>query len=215
MKTKKRTIVVAIAVSITVLAIAVGIILSLNQHKKEKIQEELVAELIAKAGSYDDSIIILNNTNKYEAAAMAKKLDAKLRITSNGHFAALYLPDGKTILDVCTDKANLKYISAITPDYNARISDLANDEESDLKGLHLPTPANYPVGDTFYLNQTYLQIQPLQHVSFLRQHVSLLHYQASLHFCRYFFHNPLIDNLLYPQYLLGFENVILLLIILK
>ena len=156
MKTKKRTIVVAIAVSITVLTIAVGIILSLNQHKKEKIQEELVAELIAKAGSYDDSIIILNNTNKYEAAAMAKKLDAKLRITSNGHFAALYLPDGKTILDVCTDKANLKYISAITPDYNARISDLANDEESDLKGLHLPTPANYPVGDTFYLNQTYL-----------------------------------------------------------
>ena len=76
MKTKKRTIVVAIAVSITVLTIAVGIILSLNQHKKEKIQEELVAELIAKAGSYDDSIIILNNTNKYEAAAMAKKLDA-------------------------------------------------------------------------------------------------------------------------------------------
>ena len=63
-----------------------------------------------------DNKIVLKNTNKELANELANRLNAKLRITSDGSFATLTLRNNETILDVVSNPDNediLQYLSIV------------------------------------------------------------------------------------------------------
>lgn len=166
MKSKRRIVIIAVCIAVA-LAAVIGTGVILRQRQLDRAQNEFVAELISAAGTYDESTIVLQNTTKYEAEALAEQLNAKLRITSNGRFATLSLPEGVTILDVCSDRANKNLISAVSPDYNVYISEVlgngnnGNDGNNGNNGEHPkhpkhPLSAKYNVTEKLYNRQIYL-----------------------------------------------------------
>ena len=60
----------------------------------EQIKDDLVEELIRREGEYDEQSIVLAGTHKELAEKLAEKTGARLRITSDGSFATLTLPEG-------------------------------------------------------------------------------------------------------------------------
>ena len=150
-------IVVAVAIC---LAIGVGIYqrVSLEQH-----QSAVLDELRNHEGEYDAQSIVLSDTTAHVAEALAEKYDATLRITSNGRYATLTLPEGVTILDVYEDDANLSDLKLMSIDYHAEIS-----EVSEVLGKHghhrRPGRPKYNTTDKSYLRQTYLDYLNLDSV---------------------------------------------------
>ena len=110
-KTERRSLNVRkalLASAITLLAalLIVGGLLLLRRTPVEEIvdpnqyRDELVQELTDRQGEYDERSIVLTGTNKATAKKLAKQLGADLRITSDGSFATLTLPEGVTFLDI-------------------------------------------------------------------------------------------------------------------
>ena len=151
---KKYRVIVIITVIILIAAAAVGIFAVLKKRDLEREQISFVEELQAKTGTYDEKTIVLKDTNEHEAKKLAERFGARLRISKNGHFAVLYLPEDKTIVDICSDDSNREYISAISPDYYARIADAEYDEEEIT--VHMPSPPNYDVPDPYFKQQSSL-----------------------------------------------------------
>ena len=113
-KSFKRVFIPVIITAIVLIAvIIVSVFVILKKRNLDIKQVQFVEELQAKAGTYSENTIVLSDTNEHEAKKLAELFGAEMRITKNGRFAVLYLPDDKTILDICSDKANKKYISAI------------------------------------------------------------------------------------------------------
>jgi hypothetical protein len=109
-------------------AIIIAVVFTVKISDQTTIRNEFVAKLETEKGKYDESTIVLSNTTKYEAESLAQKLGARLRISSNGRFAVLYLKEGQSITDVCRDDKYTKYISCFSPDYNARIAEDETEE---------------------------------------------------------------------------------------
>lgn len=130
-----------------------GIVMWLHQEKLEQLQNDALAELERNAGQYDEQSIVLYETSKAKAEELAKLYGAKLRITENGRFATLTLPEGTTIRDVYAMEESRKYIGDMTADYHVQVSDLTEEEGS---GERLPQRPQYSVSDTDYELQTYL-----------------------------------------------------------
>jgi len=158
---KKRIIIVSVAMLL--IASVLGVIWIINDHRLEKIQSEAISELISRKGEYDESSIVLSNTSRVQAKQLAEKFGASLRITEDGKFATLTLPEGMTILDIYSDEANREYIEDMQADYSVRISDLgdistdADDEKTEYdKRKREPLRPNYNVSDVFYKKQSYL-----------------------------------------------------------
>lgn len=116
-----------------------------------QVRLETLETLSHSQGLYDEKSIVLPNTSRAEAQALAERFDGKLRITKNGKFATITLNGGKTVLDIYKNAANNDIITSISPDYSAKISDV-NEEETTLRQ---PSKPNYNVYDTFYDRQTY------------------------------------------------------------
>jgi len=154
---KGRVITVAAVCIAVVLVILAAVALYLNKEKNDRVEarDELLSELDARIGEYDERSIVLSRTSRTRAEKLAEQLGAELRITSDGRFATLRLPEGTTIRDVVKGDPEGEIAAEFTPDYSARISDLAG-EEADETHTRLPIPANYTVGDTLYSLQTYL-----------------------------------------------------------
>ena len=57
----------------------------------------LLAELESRAGEYDPRSIVLQDTNRREAEHLAALYGASLRITPEGTYARLTLPEGSNI----------------------------------------------------------------------------------------------------------------------
>ena len=121
---------------------------------KEDLKTELRQELIENIGNYDSSKIVLKGTNKELAKEIADRLNAKLRITSDGSFATLSLRNGETILDVVSNKDNEDIIKYLSIDYQATESEEI-EEQIDEESLHINAP-NYTVTDPYYSKQMYL-----------------------------------------------------------
>jgi hypothetical protein len=133
---------------ILVTAIAVGgIALWMRENKLEQLQNEALAELERNAGQYDEQSIVLYETSKAKAEELAKLYGAKLRITENGRFATLTLPEGTTIRDVYALEESRKYIDEMAADYQVSISELPEEASGEGK---LPQRPQYSVGDTDY-----------------------------------------------------------------
>ena len=149
-----RIIVVVLAIAIMIGAV-VAMSLMNREQELEKIQNEALIELEKKRGEYDESSIVLYETSPVEARQLAEKLGATLRISKDGRFAALALPEGTTILDVYADDANREYIEKMSADYSVRVAELTDAEEEEDSG-RLPIRPNYNVSDTLYSSQSYL-----------------------------------------------------------
>ncbi len=127
----------------------------LTEEELNAYQQDLLQQLQDRKGEYDEQSIVLSDTSRAAAKDLAKRLNAELRITSDGSFAALRLPQGVTILDVCLNDDYLRDLPRMSVDYQARISEILV-EESAQDGTPLAARPQYTVTDGSYELQTYL-----------------------------------------------------------
>ncbi len=141
-------------------------VLHRREVRLEDRQNEALQALYDNKGRYDEQSIVLSNTTKARAEALAKLFGATLRITEDGSFAALTLPQGVTVIDIYENEDYRKYIEYMSPDYRAKISDLLAEDEAD-EAIHdekLPLRPQYTVSDADYDRQTYLDFLNMRHV---------------------------------------------------
>ena len=123
-----RAALLLLALLLVALAIT-AIVLNHRDKALDAYRDDALRVLEERRGEYDEYTIVLSNTNATEAKRLAKKLNAELRMTSDGSFATLTLTDGRTIRDVYADDGNRKLLSAFSADYKAKISDVLSDAE--------------------------------------------------------------------------------------
>ncbi|MGN1104128.1 MAG: leucine-rich repeat protein [Candidatus Coproplasma sp.] len=150
LKRKKSWLICALAAVILACASVAGVLIyrevSLNRWQQQALQT-----LEEDIGTYDENTIVLTDTNVSTAQNLAQKLGASLRITSNGSFATLTLPEGQTVKDVYENDSNRELLSKFSLDYYSSTSEV--EEESSER---LPSSPNYTVTDTQYSNQSYI-----------------------------------------------------------
>lgn len=108
----------------------------------------LLAELERTVGEYDPRSIVLQDTNRREAERLAARHGASLRITPEGTYARLTLPEGSDIREVLERPESLLYLGKMTPDYRVTTA-------------WEPARPQYPVSDPDYERQTYLDYMNL------------------------------------------------------
>ncbi len=130
------------------LAICIGLlIIGKNINNEDSFGNIILEEIVERSGEYDNHKLVLNNTTKEEAKSISKRLNAKLRITKNGTFATLTLPDDVTVYDICIDENNKDIIEKFSLDYQATVSDVKE---------YFPSKSIATPNDTNYYMQTYL-----------------------------------------------------------
>jgi len=128
-----------------------------TEFRLNRMQESALNELIQNAGEYNEHTIVLQNTTKKEAQRLAKKFDAKLRITSNGNYATLTLSPDVTVEDIYSKRSNRSELSKLSLDYYVKASDIELvDTDQVEQNSRLPMSPNYTVSDTQYTSQTYV-----------------------------------------------------------
>ena len=161
-KKKKLFIVIAIAIiSFTVITCV-----SMKRYKLYQIREEKLLELQNHKGNYDENTIILSNTSLKRAEELALKLNASLRITSNGEYAELKLPKDVNTESVFSNKDNLTLLSELSINYKTSLSEISDAETSEEsnKVAFSPSSPKYEVNDPDYNYQGYLDYLNLQDV---------------------------------------------------
>ena len=137
---------------------------SIEKVQKENLQSELKTELVENIGEYDSNKIVLKNTNKELANELANRLNAKLRITSDGSFATLTLRNNETILDVVSNPDNEDILQYLSIDYQSTTTEIIEDiEEVDEHSLQINKP-NYSITDPYYDKQSYLNYLNLNNI---------------------------------------------------
>lgn len=149
----KRVLLCGIAV-VLICVLALGGVLLYQNWNVDKLQRVMLEELDGNDGRYDPQSIVLRNTTKAEAKELAELLGASLRITEDGSFAVLYLPEEMTIRDVVADDENGDILSQLSIDYQVQVADLSEEEEE--TGMRLPSRPTYSVSDDGYAQQRYL-----------------------------------------------------------
>ncbi len=142
-----------IAAIFVIAAVVVGVVHFARENREtylDKVQQEALELLDSREGEYDAQTIVLRNTSPSEANRLAKRFNAQLRITADGQFATLTLPEGVTITDICADSQNRDCIEAMSADFYAYASALTDDSS------HSPQRPQYSVRDTAYDMQGYL-----------------------------------------------------------
>jgi subtilisin family serine protease len=144
---KKRVWITLLAFVLAITAVAGWLF---YENSLDRMQQEALEVLDRDAGQYDAQSIVLHNTSKAKAQKLAELYGAKLRITRDGSFATLTLPEGITIRDIYAQKENRVYIEDMAADYQVAVSELAED------GERLPERPRYSVSDPDYALQGYL-----------------------------------------------------------
>ena len=157
---KNRKLKISILLSIILLAIF-GVILSVNLTKNSNITNSNVVleEIEENKGQYDEKSIVLNNTTKSKAEALASKYNAKLRMNSKGDYATLTLPNNSSVKNFFKSEKNNDDLNNFSLDYYARIS------EDYSTSISYPVLApDYEVSDSNYSYQTYLNYLNIKNV---------------------------------------------------
>ena len=122
---KQRVWIAVLVLAVVITAVAGWLI---YENRLDQVQQDALAELDRNAGQYDAQSIVLHSTSKAKAEKLAEQYGAKLRITKDGRFATLTLPDGVTIRDIYAQKQNRAYIDDMTADYHVQVSELVDEE---------------------------------------------------------------------------------------
>lgn len=132
--TASRKKIMLLATVAVILICVVSVFLCMDSKKNEvsleDVRNELLSQLEEREGEYDAYSIVLSNTSKSAAEALAEKVGAQLRINKDGSFATLTLTDGRTVKDVYSDAEYLQDIEAFSTDWNATISDIFGQEDA-------------------------------------------------------------------------------------
>ena len=156
---KKYRLPIIITVVVLIAALTIGIVFLVNKQNKIEQRNEALDELLTRQGEYDEKSIVLYNTNTEAAKALAEKTGAKLRITENGKFATLTLPEDKSIVDIYSDDEFLSDISKMSADWQVSVSEINVEEELTVETAErLPTRPRYAgiITDTGYFSQSNL-----------------------------------------------------------
>ncbi len=152
---RKSIIALAMALCFIVCGV-IGIILMKQENRLETLQKQAIELLDAYEGEYDTSKIVLNDTTREEAEALAKRFNAKLRITKDGSFATLTLPNGVTLYDIYSNDEHRDVLDRTSPDFYASTSEVSEETEEEIISERLPSRPQYTVSDVDYDKQTYL-----------------------------------------------------------
>ena len=142
-------------VGITALLIAVVLLLFTGVWREvtlRQAQQDLLAMLELNAGNYNEDRVVLSSTNRREAREIAETFGGTLRITDDGSFAVIRLPDGITLHEIAQNDAYRKYHDRISLDYN---NFSAGTEETDV-AADGDIRANFQSDEPMYPQQTYL-----------------------------------------------------------
>jgi len=146
----KRSLVVCLSLCLSVCCAILGVHIS-EENELDKIQKVALETLNEDIGTYDESTIVLNSTDRATAESLANKLGAKLRITKDGSYATLTLRNGMTVRDVYEDKENRALLGKFSLDYYSETSDIEEQET-----VRQTTAPKYTVSDSLYSYQSYL-----------------------------------------------------------
>ena len=155
--TGKRILAVMLSALIAIICTVIAIFIRIGvENERNEAYNDAITEIESKKGEYSENSIILSSTSEARAKSIAKKIGAELRISANGKFAVLTLPDGVTVEDIYNDKDNIKYISEMSLDYKVRTAALTQNRYT--------ARPEYDITDTEYSNQTYLDYLNLRNV---------------------------------------------------
>lgn len=144
-KTQKRLVTLLLVVALA--AAIICAILIPNEIKLQNMQQTALSVLEQQEGNYDTQKIVLNNTTYDKANSLANKLNAKLRITNDGSFATLTLPENVTVQDIYSQKEYRQYLEEMSLDVYSRTSDLNE---------RVPSAPQTTVSDTRFAEQSYI-----------------------------------------------------------
>lgn len=110
-------------------------------------QASILQELHENASKYSDDVLVMENTTPERATEIATRLGARLRMTSDGSFAALTLPQGSSTEKVLSARKNRDILPELSLDPLCEIADAAA----------TPQFPSYTGGDTYYERQDNLK----------------------------------------------------------
>ncbi len=126
-------------------------------------RQEVIAqkreELADKEGQFNETSIVLSDTTKERAERIANETGARLRMTKDGTYAVLYLPENVTVEDIYENDEYQEFLPDMDLDYHVRTAKVSTDPEpfTDANGNILtPTKPDYEITDPDYSMQTYL-----------------------------------------------------------
>lgn len=147
---------ILLAVFVTVCA-SFGIFKGIGIYSEAKVQKEKQQELQLALGMYNTESIVLCDTTSQQAEQLAERLQARLRMTEDGSYAVLYLPEGISVEDVYYNDEYKSYLSVMSLDY------YVNTEAVDANNRMLVSARpSFVVTDELYPQQNYLDYINLQ-----------------------------------------------------
>ena len=145
----KRIWITVLLVTVITLLLGAGVFHELSLVRS---QQDFVALLEENDGSYNEGRLVLSSTNSREAQKIADTIGGSLRVTKNGQFALVTLPDNTTLLDVAQNRELRKYMAKFSLDYNdfsLVTEDMDVAADGDIR-------ANFQTDEPMYPQQTYL-----------------------------------------------------------
>ena len=115
MRTRKL-IITAVALAV-VLGGLLAAVTGLERLQSKQLQQEKLEEVQENYGTYNAESIVLPNTTPEQARMLADMLQARLRMTADGSYAVLYLPEGVSPEAVYADDTYKPYLSSMELDY--------------------------------------------------------------------------------------------------
>ena len=113
--------------------------------------EDKRQELEDNKGLYSEKSIVLSDTNEETLKTLSEKIGASYRMTKDGSYGVLYLPEDSSIEEVFSEEEIEAFVPEMSPDYYAHVSAM------DATGRTLiAARPNYEVIDDMYSQQSYL-----------------------------------------------------------
>ena len=146
---QKRTILTAVILAAILLLSGLGLA---HEIRLSHAQRDFAALVEENAGRFNEGRLVLSSTSSREAQRIADTLGGSLRITKNGRFALVTLPDGVMLADVAESRELRQYMTDFSLDYHdfavgIEDTDVAADGE---------IRANFQTDEPMYPQQTYL-----------------------------------------------------------
>ncbi len=146
---QKRTILTAVILAAILLLSGLGLA---HEIRLSHAQRDFAALVEENAGRFNEGRLVLSSTSSREAQRIADTLGGSLRITKNGRFALVTLPDGVMLADVAESRELRQYMTDFSLDYHdfaVGIEDTDVAADGDIR-------ANFQIDEPMYPQQTYL-----------------------------------------------------------
>ena len=146
--------------NIAIVAMCLVVLVSLfwiREFSLRAAQRDFNAMLQTAEGTYHENVIMLTSTSHAEARRLAEVFGGELRITKNGEFATITLPEDETLTEVGQKGEYRKYLKKILLDpTDVILSDTSATNMDEDEARTGDVRANFQVRDQMYEQQSYL-----------------------------------------------------------